>query len=598
MASANQEYIQPASNDAGIYFDPIGTLKITDDTLDIIIPIDISFVQPHLENIKDILGTSKFLCKQSNVYYESECHYIFQPLSSRYSDIVRDFNSISYLISKKHKRTAWFSGIGTVIKQLFGNMDENDAIKYNDAIKTIEDDQTKLATLMKENMMVTTSTMSAFKEIIDKINSNEINLNHAIETLNKDIQNLTYITDKLFLRSKISGLSNILESSLLTLSFKLEDIINAIMFSKSNILYPSIITPEQLFSDLVNNYRFLPSSKHLPIPLVLENIHILENVSDVFSYYANEHIIFVLQIPLVNTEEFDLYHTIPYPVIIDPLNNTLYSTIVPSTKYLGITKDKASYCKSSSLSNCKTMNTQYYICEMSNVYSTSASPICETEVISKALSSVPLLCKTKFVNGNFETFHKLHNNKWIYIMSQKTKLTIECHNQDLFESSISGTGILTLPSECVAYCKENKLIPKRNLEIKVKPVVLHFELINDTCCSPTAYLKDNFKAPFVELKNIDNLDSLLSDYNRVTDHIKTDLNAIIDKPHIVLYGSYYSYTTIIIVLIILIIVFYKLYCYYKSYKTSKCNPNPEIALETISSDPEPIEIPAPRLRMT
>ena len=419
MASTDQEYIQPASNDAGIYFDPIGSLKITDDTLDIIIPIDISFIQPHLENIKDILGTSKYLCKQSNAFYEDECHYMFQPLSSRYSDIVRDFNSISYLMSKKYKRSAWFGGIGTLIKHLFGNMDEDDAIKYSNAIQALENDQTKLASLMKENIMITTSTLSSLKEIIDKIDANEANLSYAIEVLNQDVKNLTLVSDKLLLRSRISELLNILESSLLTLSFKLEDIISAIMFSKSNILYPSIITPEQLFSDLVNNYRFLPSSKQLPTPLLLENIHILENISDVFSYYANNKIIFVLQIPLVNTEEFDLYHTIPYPVALKPVNNTLYTTIVPSTKYLGITRDKSTYCKTNSLSHCKVINTQYYICEMPNVYSTSAAPICETEVISKALSSVPHLCNTKFVNGNFEAFHKLHNNQWIYLISQK-----------------------------------------------------------------------------------------------------------------------------------------------------------------------------------
>lgn len=46
-------------------------------------------------------------------------------------------------------------------------------------------------------------------------------------------------------------------------------------------------------------------------------------------------------------------------------------------------------------------------------YSTSAVPICETKVISKAVNSVPPLCDTKFINGNLETSHKLHSNQWI-----------------------------------------------------------------------------------------------------------------------------------------------------------------------------------------
>ncbi|KAJ8728891.1 hypothetical protein PYW07_006587 [Mythimna separata] len=500
------------------------------------------------------------------------------------------------MMSKSKKRSAWFAGIGSVIKQLFGNMDEDDAIKYSDAIKTLENDQSKLATLMKDSILVTESTLSSLKEIIDQITANEASLNHAIDTLTQDVINITLVTDKLLMRSKISALSDIIESTMLTLSFKLEDIINAIMFSKSNILYPSIITPKQLFADLVDNYRFLPSSKQLPVPLILDNIHILENVSDVSSYYADNKIIFVLQIPLVNTKEFDLYNTIPYPIELNAINSTLYSTIIPSTKYIGITKDKSSYCKLNSLSSCKVINSQYYICETPSVYSTSAVPICESEIISKALTSVPRICNTKFVNGNFETFHKLHRNQWIYILSQNSKLTIECNNQDLSEFAIHGTGILTIPEHCIAYCRDNKLVPQHSIVIKTKPIILHFEIINDSCCSPATYLKDNIKVPYVNLKNVNNLDSLLSNYNKITDQIKTNLNEVIEKPHIVLYGKFYSYVTIIISLVIVIAISYKLYTCLKTLKSSRCKPKPDNSVEMSSPDPE--DIPVPRLRMT
>lgn len=49
----------------------------------------------------------------------------------------------------------------------------------------------------------------------------------------------------------------------------------------------------------------------------------------------------------------------------------MYSAIIPSIKYLGITKDKSCYCKLDTLANCKTINAQFYICGISNVY-----PLC------------------------------------------------------------------------------------------------------------------------------------------------------------------------------------------------------------------------------
>lgn len=62
------------------------------------------FIKSHLKNIKNVLGTFIFLCKQSNLYNEgNNYHYLFLSLSSHYSNIIRDFNSISHLLSKNIK---------------------------------------------------------------------------------------------------------------------------------------------------------------------------------------------------------------------------------------------------------------------------------------------------------------------------------------------------------------------------------------------------------------------------------------------------------------------------------------------------------------
>ena len=53
-----------------------------------------------------------------------------------------------------------------------------------------------------------------------------------------EVRNFTMLYNKFNLERKLFQISDILESNMLTLSFKLEDIINAIMFTKTNGLHP------------------------------------------------------------------------------------------------------------------------------------------------------------------------------------------------------------------------------------------------------------------------------------------------------------------------------------------------------------------------
>lgn len=596
LSLAQESFIQPTVNSPGIYFDPVGSLKIIDGYLSVIIPSDISFIRPHINNLYGVIDSSKRLCKQSKLFTDIECLNLLQPLSIRYQDILRDFESISHLIDNRSKRSAWFGGIGTVFKHLFGVMDEEDAIRYSSAIQTVEKDQTQLTKLIKENILITTSTLSSIKEITENITINEQRLNSAVELLSRHLLNVTSLSGNLMLRAKLNEIVNMVEGSLLALSFKLEDIVNSIMFSKSHILYPSIITPKQLFSELAENYRFLADYNQFPVSLSLENIYLLINVSEIACYFKDNKIVFVLKVPLVTTKDFNLYNCIPFPVT---LTNNTFSTIVPSTKYLGMTKDLSSYCKLDSLINCKVLHSSYYICETLDTYSSSVTPICESEIISKALTCVPNQCETKFLQGNYEIWQRLNNNKWIYVINKPSKLLIDCHNLSNTETTISGTGILSIPKHCIAYYKDSKLIPKFTKIIKMQQINSNFNLINDSCCNYVTFNKLKQNIPKLNLKNI-NLDSVMSEHTKATSLIIKDLDRITEKPHIVLYSEYYCSTTILVSIIVLILTLYLLYKCIRSGKchrmTDKENKKNIDKNEELSEIVDSIEIPVPKIR--
>lgn len=182
------------------------------------------------------------------------------------------------------------------------------------------------------------------------------------------------------------------------------------------------------------------------------------NISEITTYYNNNKIVFVLKVPLVNSQNYELYHNIPYPTYI--INDT-YATIIPSSKYLAITRDRSYYSKLDNSSNSKSI----YSLE---IYSCFRTPICKSDIISKTLKSVPVNCKTQFLRGQLDIWQPLSNNRWIFVISTPSKISIDCQNRTTTEQIISDTGILNLPSYCKAFYKDSRLIPKYIKTIKIK----------------------------------------------------------------------------------------------------------------------------------
>ncbi|KOB52363.1 Uncharacterized protein OBRU01_26024, partial [Operophtera brumata] len=451
-----QEYLQPITSSTGIYFDYLGSVKINKGYLKILIPLNISHFGPHIQNIGTALDTTKYLCNQTRIIeIDSICQNRFQPLSVRYQDLTTEFDSISHLIENRFKR-AWIRGVGSVLKQIFGTLDENDALKYNDAIEYVQENEKHLVSLMKESILVTSSTITSYNQTLSKIKDNEINLSEAIDNLSLNLKNISEQTNGLHILFKVNQVFNNLETSILTLSFQLEDVTNAILFSSQNILHPAIMTSSQLYRELANNYRHLSRDLQLPIALDMNNIHYLVTYVCPFPMFPMFHV----PVPLVGIKEYTLFYNIALPTPYDCNEPYKFTLIIPGNKYIAMTKDKLQHCTFDDMKECKVVSPGNFICDVTNVYTTDAMPSCESELLSKVIREVPKQCDVKFVYGKLDIWKPLANNKWIFVQSEPNKVSIDCLNSKLYETNILATGILTLPNNCIGRCKSTTLIPK------------------------------------------------------------------------------------------------------------------------------------------
>lgn len=597
---AHPDYVQPITSSPGIYFDYIGQLKIRRTFLDTMIPIDTSYIGPHIENINSILGTARYLCKQTEALNNLECHSMLEPLTARYHDIVKEFDSISHLMPKSNKRSAWFGGVGTVFKHIFGTLDEEDAIKYDQAVETVISNQKELASLMKQNMLVTTSSLLSYNKTLHEMKINEARLNDAIDNLSVNIRNLNNATDSLLVITNINSILSSLESTLLTLSFRLEDITNSIAFSSKNVLHSSVITPYQLYRELADSYIHLNNDVELPVNLELDSMYNLVKLSKILCYYINRKIIFILRIPLVAPIDYSLYHNVALPIPHNPENPNTYITVIPSSKYTAVTKDKQNYCNLSDLEKCNTIDNRNYICEVISIFSMSEYPTCESELLSKVSKKIPVQCETKFIYGNLRIWKALVNNRWIYIHSVPTQLSIDCNKQPENTVTLLGTGIVSLPNYCTAFSSSVRLIPIRNslINISIAPVSSDFDLINDSCCNENKIkqllLLNNVSPISLINADLDNIDI----NNQISNSLLNQVDKIINQPHIIKYGTHYSIFTILLIIFTFIFITYKLYKYIIDNKlicSYKKKENPEQSVQVELSDD--ISTSLPRIRI-
>lgn len=591
LAIDDNQYIEYITKSPGILFDPVGTLKIINDRFDIVVPIDVSCFKEHIENIHNVFNIIRFQCRENEEMDSAKCLNTLQPLDSLYKDILRDFDSISHIVSNNpSKRSAWFSGVGVVFKHIFGILDEDDAKNYNDAIQRLSNTDNKLINSIKKSIIVSQSAILNVNNSIYEININQAKLYDVIDKMTASLNNVSGILLVDNFKIRLNAALNVLQSNLLTLSFKIEDLLNSILFVKSNTIHPSILTPHQLYKDIVSNLKVVPKYRDFPVNLDLSNIHILLNIADLVCYYLDGKLVFIIKIPLVNALEYNLYKNTPLPTPHITGKPNSFTMILPSEEYLALSKDKSSFALLKNLNSCKITLVRNYICEVADSSSVSGNPTCEIEIITKAITSLPENCQFRFIYGDIDIWHKLNNDKWIFVQSKPTKISIECKNNvRTSEFIISGTGVLNIPFECVAYNKNFRLVRKIYPRIEIPSVSSDFNILNDSCCSLSRF--NAIKSiPVLKIKNV-NLDKLKS-VKIVSDQILSDLQNVDTENN---FNNHISFPILTILSVILWFSLVLIYVCKKNKYSKKFFPRPDNIEVTNNSDIE-LRSSHPRLR--
>lgn len=534
--------IQPIKNGSGLFYESLGKVKFRQDKWHIISLNDLSFLDKKFDLIRSIDKKSQNLCvidSQLKQRIEAfSCKQVMDFIRIQIITLDKKRDSLLQLISHDYKarqKRGIFDGVSYALKWLIGTPDADDAKYYDNVIQQIEKDDKSFQSLLKEQVLIVKSTISHFNESIVSLKIHEQTFNDNIRKLNSFMQNEANFEVEMEESVIIISHLNILTYLVTELNEQYDTLINSILFAKLNVIHPRVIGPKNLIDELSNNVRLLKQGTNFPLPLDYAHAYKLVEISELLVYFDNNKLVFIIQIPLVNDQVFNLYKLHPLPI---PVSHLTFAHIIPTFPYLAISTSRINYVQFNDLKECKGLSEEEYICNKNVIYSTLTNPTCETLLLTSTTNKIPETCETRNTYGNFEIWHPLRNNKWIYVLAEQQRITISCNDKSIDKFTI-GTGILTLEQNCVAYSKLNKFAAISNTYVIYNNIVPEIDISLDDCCNREKLNKTVFhplstiSATNIRLDDLNHLNNELNNYNK-------RINSLFENHHFLSHAGWYS----------------------------------------------------------
>lgn len=203
-----------------------------------------------------------------------------------------------------HKRTkrGLIDGLGTIIKGITGNLDANDAIRINNEINKIFDNERQLETKLTQQSQLNGQMIERFGNITAHINQQQKTITDYLKHINEISKNQIRNDNR---NIKYSQYMNQININIDVLDNHLNGISEAIILAKFNIISKMILNPQEL----TELYRLFEEQNIN----ITSDEHIYELLS-LQAYSNNSNIIFNIRIPVLSKESYFLFHLIPLPI--------------------------------------------------------------------------------------------------------------------------------------------------------------------------------------------------------------------------------------------------------------------------------------------
>lgn len=371
------------SNTKGIIGLNLGKARLVTGYTKLIHIIELEDLKINLENI------NKNIKQLDNISNRVLPNYKIKIAYRKYDKLKKSLDNI---LPITRNRRGLINPLGSLIKSITGNLDNDDLIQIQNAVTKLENGDYKVVQLQNEQVRLNDIMIERFEQTTRHINL-------VTEQLNKIIDTNKKMTETILEANGLEEYFYRLDDNIQLLQEQINDIHEVITFAKINVISRHILDGEEM------NYVKKHFNKNNINIASEEQIYSMLKLK---AYYNHTNIILAVEIPQFYQEILTYYRIKPIPINNNEIIKTKTNTIIlNSQNYMEINKP------------CPIIERTYY-CQEEQIYNITHG------CIPKLILNIDANCKTMEVEPHDEI--DFLEGEYLYVSSEAgVKLTTNCN---------------------------------------------------------------------------------------------------------------------------------------------------------------------------
>lgn len=315
-------------------------------------------------------------------------------------------------------------GLGSIIKSISGNLDYTDAIKYDKAIKVIQNNQFKLESELNNHITLNKEWVLNSSGTLDKIVKNQAKINTVLNIImDNDSKQKTDLMKYAHLAQHLLILGDNIEYLSQEL-FKLE---NTLAFIRTYSTPHSVLNLDDLKA-MISKLKKLYSRDEI-LDLDYRDFY---DIIKLGYFHADRRIVIVIKMPIVYPSPYDLYRLSIVP-------NKNHKILIPTSPYIAISGKDYMYMEA----ECPKINS-WFLCQPRTNNRIRDEPDCIQHLIMK--QELYQSCKLTPVTLTKEALEQLDDKHYTLSFPSPTRVKIFCGQEQY--RTLQGSFLAVIPFNC------------------------------------------------------------------------------------------------------------------------------------------------------
>lgn len=371
--------------------------------------------------------------------YELQINYLSQK-------IIKVLNHLKGLEPSRAKR-GLIDGLGSVIKSITGNLDYQDAIKFDNAIKTINSNQEKVVSEFNSHISLSKEWMTQHNDVIDQLVKNQQSINCTLELL---LNSNAFKEDSLVKYAQFAQLLTIITENVDDLLAEIIRIENILALVRALSTHHSMVDIDTL-GKMIDRLRVIYGDSRV-LSLELRDYY---SIIKPGSYFIKNQIVIVFKIPIVSTDTFDFYKLSIAP-------NRFSQILIPPFPFLATNKEAYAYMEA----ECPKVDNQF-LCVEDTINRVKNQQDCARDlVINHALGGA---CNLTTVEIKNEAMEQLDDKDYVLSFPHSTKVHLRCGREEY--KQLQGSYLATIPLNCSVMTSEFTIANENN-QVSGQPLLI------------------------------------------------------------------------------------------------------------------------------